>query len=95
MSGSHGLRANAQDGRLARRANPEMAVIQQEIDAVFLELDRIGFIVRHALHYFDRGYLDFKTAGRALIGVDAPRDNHAGFLRQAAQGFKCRRLVFE
>ena len=72
-----------------------MAVIQQEIDAVFLQLDRVGRVVGHALHDFDRGNLNFESAGRALIGVDAPRNDHAGFLRQAAQGFERRRLVFQ
>ena len=72
-----------------------MPVIEQEIDAMLLELDRVGRVVRDALHDFDRGDLDFESAGRALIGVDAPGDDHAGFLRQPAQRFECRRLVFQ
>ena len=72
-----------------------MPVVQQEIDAVLLELDRVGRIVRHALHDFDRGDLDFEPAGRALIGMNAACDDHARFLRQPAQAFERRRLVFQ
>ena len=95
VRGANGLRADAQDRRLARRANPEMPVVQQEIDAVLFELNRVGSVVRNALHHFDRGDLNFEPAGRALVGVNASRNDHARFLRQAAQGFERRRLVFQ
>ena len=73
VRGANGFGANAQDRGLARRANPEMPVVQQEIDAVLFQLDRIGRVVRDALHDFDRGDLNFESAGRALIGVNASR----------------------
>ena len=40
--GADDFRAHAQDGRLARRAQPEVAVLHQEIDAVFFGRDGIG-----------------------------------------------------
>ena len=51
--GAHSFRANAQDRRLPRRANPQMPLVEQEIDAVLFELDRIRLGFRHALHDFD------------------------------------------
>ena len=34
--------ADAQDGGLARSAHPEMAVVEEEVDAVLFELDGVG-----------------------------------------------------
>ena len=51
--GANGFGADAQNRSLARRANPEMAVIEQEIDAMLFELDgkRRGF--GNFLHHFE------------------------------------------
>ena len=75
--GANGFGADAQDGSLARRANPEMAVIEQEIDAVFFQLNRIGSVVGHALHDFDRGDLNFEPARRALIRMNLSGNDDA------------------
>ena len=40
-AGAHHLAADAQDGVLARRAHPQVAVVEQEGDAVLLRRDRI------------------------------------------------------
>ena len=45
--------ADAQDRGLARRANPEMAVLHQEVGAVLLERDGEGRVFGHALDDFD------------------------------------------
>ena len=44
--GANGFRTNPQNGGLARRANPEMPVVEKKIDAVLFELNRIGLGVR-------------------------------------------------
>src|ERR1700682_5597898 len=95
MRGANGLGADAQDRGLAGRADPEMPAVQQEIHAMLFELNRIRSVVRDALHDFNRGNLNLKPARRALIGVNASRDDHARLLRQAAQSFKRRRLILQ
>ena len=68
--GAHGFGANAQNGGLARRANPEMAPVEQEIDAVLFELDRIWLGFRDALHDFDAADVNFAAAGGARFGLE-------------------------
>src|ERR1039457_6589669 len=70
-----------------------MTVVQQEIHAVLFELNRIGSVIRDALHHLDRRDLNFEPAWRALIGVNSSRDDHARLLRQAVQRIERRRLV--
>ena len=84
MRGTNRLRTDTQDCGLARRTNPEMSLIQQEIDAVLFQLNRIRSFIGNSLHDFDRRDLNFKPARRALIGMDASRDDHAGLLRKSA-----------
>ena len=79
---------DAQDAGLARRANPEMAMVEKKIDAVFLELDGIGLSFRNFLENLDFGNAHFKAAGRALFGPNFAGDDDAGFLRQTFQRFK-------
>src|ERR1700682_2648229 len=95
MRGANGLGADAQDRGLARGADPEMPAVEQEIDTMLFELNRIRSVIRNALHDFDRGDLNLKPARRALIGVNASRDDHARLLRQAAQRFERRRLILQ
>ena len=78
---------------LARRANPQMAVVEQEIDAVLFELNRIGLGFRDALHDFDVRDADFEAAGRARLGANLAGDDDARFLRQPAQRFEGLRLL--
>ena len=51
---ANGFRANAQNRRLPRRANPQMPLVEQKIDAVLFQLNRIRIGFRHALDNFDR-----------------------------------------
>ena len=95
MSGTNGLGADAQDRGLARCANPQVPVVQQKIHPVLLELNRVGSVVRNALHHFDRRDLNFKPARSALIGVNFPGDDDARFLRQAMKCFECCRLLLQ
>ena len=68
--GANRFGANAQDGRLARRANPQVALVEQEIDAVLFQLNRIGLRFRHALDHFDRADVHFAAAGRARLRLE-------------------------
>ena len=45
---AHDGGADAEDGRLARGAEPEMAMLHEEVEAVFLELDGVGRVVGNA-----------------------------------------------
>ena len=83
--GALGFGADAQDGGLARRANPEMAMVEQEIDAVLFELDGVGSGLVNFLQDFDFGDADFVAAGGALLGANFSGDDDAGFLREAFQ----------
>src|SRR5258706_16283323 len=95
MSGGNNLRANAEDGGLAGRANPEMPLIQQEINAVLFQLNGVRSVIGDALHDFNRRDLNFEPARSAFIGMDASRDDHAGLLRKSSQRFERRRLILQ
>ncbi len=83
-----GFGANAKNGGLAGRANPEMALIEQKIDAVFFKLDGKGRGVGNFLDDLDFGDAHFEAAGGALLGADFSSDDDAGFLRETFQRFK-------
>ena len=61
------------DGGLPRRANPQVAAVEQKIDAVFFELDRIRLGLRDALHDFHVRDAHFVAAGRARLGANSSR----------------------
>ena len=75
--GAHDLGADAQDGGLARRAHPEMAVLHQEIDAVLLERDRIRVGLGNALDDLDIFDVELEAARRALVGANLAGDDDA------------------
>ena len=80
-----GFRANAQDRRLPRRANPQMPPVEQKINAMLLQLNRIRLRIGDALHHFDRAHTHFKSARCPRFRANRARGNHAGFLRQPLQ----------
>src|SRR6202789_376851 len=80
-----GLGANAQDRRLSRRANPQMPPVQQKINAVLLQLNRVRFGIPNALHNFDRAHSHFISARRSRFRANHARRDHARFLRQPLQ----------
>ncbi len=86
--GADGFGANAEYGGLARRANPEVALIEQEIDAVLFQLDRERLALWNFLHDLNFADADFVAAGGALFRADFAGDNDAGLLRQAFQRFE-------
>ena len=83
--GALGFGADAEDGGLARRANPEVAIVEEEIDAVLFELDGIGRGLVDLLQDFDFGDADFVAARGALFGANFSGDDDAGFLREALE----------
>src|SRR5580658_5101582 len=84
--GANDFRAHPQDGCLTLRAQPKMAVLHQEIDAVFFGSDGVGSGLGHALHDLDVRDVELITAGGALIGADLAFDDDAGFLGEAFDG---------
>ena len=72
---AHDLGANAQDGGLARRAHPEMAMLHQEVDAVLLERDGVGVGLGDALDDLDVFDIELEAAGRALVGANFAGDD--------------------
>src|SRR6266705_1494285 len=74
---------HAENGRLARRAHPEMAMLHQEINAMLFEGNRIRIVVRHALDNLNAGNIKFVAAGGALISTDFAFNDDAGFLGEA------------
>src|SRR5258708_6059045 len=71
------LTADAQDCMLARRSNPQMAIVEQERDAVILGRDRIVGRRRHDL---DRLHRQLESAGRALVLAHDAGDFERRFL---------------
>ena len=51
--GAHDGGADAQDGGLARRADPEVAMLHQEVNAMLLERDGERCLVSDALQDFE------------------------------------------
>ena len=86
--GADGFGTNAENGGLARRADPEMALVEQEVHAVFLELDGKGRGFGNSLDDLNFTDADFVAAGSALLGADFASDDDAGFLRQALESFE-------
>ncbi len=78
--------AQTEDRGLARRADPEMAVLHEEVDAVLLGRDGVGIGLGDFLQDLHVGNVEFEAAGGALVGADFAFDDHARFLRQALEG---------
>jgi hypothetical protein len=72
-----------------------MAMIEQEIDAVFLELDGEGRALGNFLDDLDSADADFVAAGSALFSADFAGDDDARLLREALKRFKSFRTLFE
>ncbi len=61
--GAHDGGADAEDGGLARGAEPEVAVLHEEVDAVLFEGDGEGRVFGDALEDFDVFDVEFEAAG--------------------------------
>src|SRR5580704_17011054 len=60
-----------------------MAIVEEEIDAVLFELNRIESGLDDFLQDLDFGDADFVAAGSALFSANFSCDDDAGFLREA------------
>ena len=87
---AHDLGPDAEDGGLARGADPEMAMLHEEVDAVLLEGDGVGVGLGDALDDLDVFDVELEAAGGALVGADFAGDDDAGLLGQAFECFEDR-----
>ena len=86
--GAHDFGADAEDGGLARGADPEMAMLHEEVDAVLLESDGVGVGLGDALDDLEVFNVELVAAGGALVGADFAGDDDAGFLGEAFEGLE-------
>ena len=76
--GAHDGGADAEDGGLARGAEPEVAVLHEEVDAVLFERDGEGGLVGDALEDFDVFDVELEAGGGAGVGADFAGDDEGG-----------------
>ena len=74
--------ADLEAGALLRRAEPEVSVIQQELDAMFLGLNRVLFGNGSDFQIADP---QLKTARRTIIGFDLAGHRDHALLRQGSK----------
>src|SRR5690606_576565 len=73
------LIAHTHDGALLLRPQPEVTMIEQEVDTVLFRLDRVFGARADDDHVVDR---DLIAAGRARVRTHRTGHVYAGFLRQ-------------
>src|SRR5262249_30129432 len=76
------LSADAQNRRLARCSHPEVAMVHQNIDAVFFQRNWEWLIVWNTLNDLHVRNIQLVTTGGALVGSHFTFDDHARFLRE-------------
>ncbi len=78
--------AHAQDGPLAGHADPQMAVVEGKIHALFFERHRVVFAGQlDDFDILDANLVATRDAGGALVFPHRTGDDHRGFLRQAGE----------
>ena len=82
-AGLDDLVAHPQDRSLARRAEPEVAMVHQEFGPVLLGRDRVRVLRCDALEHLDSGNVELKPAGSALVGPYLAYNPQRRFLCQA------------
>src|SRR5580704_15232271 len=87
-SGANDFGAHPQNGRLALRAQPKMAMFHQEINTVFFGSDGIRVSFRDALQDLDARNVKLVAARGAFIGAHLALDDDAGFLSEAFDGLE-------
>ena len=84
--GAHDGGADAEDGGLARGAEPEVAVLHEEVDAVLFEGDGEGGFFGDALEDFDVFDVELVAAGGAGVGADFAGDDDGGLEGEGFEG---------
>ncbi len=79
--GPHDLRAHPQDGRLTARAQPQVAVIHEEVGAVLLRRD--GVLAGAGADHFEGRDGELVRVGVLGVGLHLARDAQGGLLREA------------
>ncbi len=87
-SRAHDGGADAEDGGLAGGADPEVAVLHEEVDAGFFELDGVGGFVGDALGDGDVVDVELEAGGGAGVGADAAGDDEGGFEGEGLEGLE-------
>src|ERR1035437_7579539 len=87
-SRAHDFGPDAENGGLARRADPKMAMLHEEVDAVLLGSDGVGVGLGDTLDDLEAFNVEFEAAGSALVGTDFAADDDAGFLGEALEGLE-------
>src|SRR5579859_1345631 len=77
-------RPNTKDRPLARGTNPQVTVIHQEFNTVFLWPDGIFLGYLDNLQIFDPNFVTARMSRRAFVSPNSPREDKRGFLRQRA-----------
>ncbi len=80
--------ADAEDGGLARGADPEVAVLHEEVGAMLFEGDGVGIVFGDALDDLDVLDVELVTAGGAFVGADFAGDDDGGFVGEAFDGLE-------
>ncbi len=86
--GLHDGGADAQYGGLAGGANPEVAMLHEEVDAVFLQRDGVGGGLVDALEDFERFDVELEAGGGAVVAADLAGDFEGGFEGEVFEGFE-------
>ncbi len=85
-SRAHDGGADAKDGGLARGAEPEVAMLHEEVDAVLFAGYGVGAVVGDALGDGDADDVELDAGGGALVGADLAGDDEGGLEREAFEG---------
>ncbi len=77
--------ANAYGGVLTPAAQPEMAMVHQEIYAMIFGRNRIRFALRNALQYASAFHIQLVSAGRSRFFPNLARHGEGRLLREVLQ----------
>ena len=83
--GAHDGGADTEDGGLAGGADPEVAMLHEEVDAVLFEGDGEGGFVGDSLQNFDVFDVEFEAGRGAGVGADFSGDDDAGLQGEVLQ----------
>src|SRR5271166_1818053 len=80
--------ANPDRSMLPPAAEPKMAMIHEEVNAVIFGCDRVWMFLGNVLQNAGAFHIEFVSASGTLLGPDLPSDNERTFLSEALQRFE-------